>query len=515
MHHPQRPRWQALTIPCSAIALLALTACSTHQDLQATLRPLDEAKLGLSQPAALNEASSMAPWWDAFGDAQLSALIQRALADNPSMQVAQTRWRSVQATELMARGADSPHLQASTEADRQRFTANGVYPPPLAGTTRSIGTLQLEGSWEADLFGKQRAELDAAIGQSRAAQADVQAARLLLSSQVARSYVQLGRLQAQRAVAQRSLAQRDEMLSLIRQRVQAGLDTAVELQQGEGALPDTRNQIEALDEQIGLVRHALAALTGQAPSATHDLQVSINSLKVPSLPGNIPLDLLARRADVTAARWRVEASGHQVDAARALFYPNIDIGSYAGYNSIGLDQLLKPSSWQWGLMPAIHLPLFDGDRRRANLQGKVAEQDAAVASYNQVVLQAVQEVADQLHSAQSITRQQHEQASAQASAEAAYRLAQERYRAGLGTYLVVLGAESNVLNQRRLGVDLQARATDTQLALVRALGGSLNPSTSTSTSTSKNPSSAPPDTLSARQVTPSQINTPAQTGDRS
>mgnify|MGYP002133569934 FL=1 len=150
---------------------------------------------------------------------------------------------------------------------------------------------------------------------------------------------------------------------------------------------------------------------------------------------------------------------------------------YAGYNAIGLDRLLKPGSWQWGLMPAIHLPLFDGDRRLANLQGRVAEEDVAIANYNQTVLQAVQEVADQLGSLQAIARQQAEQRSAQTHTEAAYALATERYRAGLGNYLNVLAAETAVLNQRRQAVDLQARTFDAQFTLVRALGGSLQPAT--------------------------------------
>jgi outer membrane protein TolC len=127
--------------------------------------------------------------------------------------------------------------------------------------------LQATGSWDLDLFGRNRAVLDAAIGVERAASADRDAARVLLSSNVARTYLQLARLVEQREVALRSLAQRDELLGLIRQRVQAGIDTAVELRQGEALLPETRQQLEALDEQIGLARHALAALSVQPPNA--------------------------------------------------------------------------------------------------------------------------------------------------------------------------------------------------------------------------------------------------------
>lgn len=486
---------RAWLLPVTAAALAVLTACSTQQDLQPSLRALDTQRMGV-QPASPAEVSeSLQPWWQAYGDAQLSALIERALADSPTVQVAQARLGRAQASEAFTRGSDRPQVQASAEVDRQHFSRHGMYPPPIAGASLTSGTLQFEGSWELDLFGRQRAELEAAVGHKRAAQADVQAARLLLSSQVARTYLQLGRLQAQREVGVRTLAQREDMLKLIRQRVQAGLDTAVELKQGEGALPEARVQIEVLDEQILLTRHALAVLTGQQPDALDGLQVRIGALQPVPAPARIPMDLLARRADVMAALWRVEAAGHQVDAARALFYPNVDLVSYAGYNAIGLDQLLKPGSLQWGLMPAIHLPLFDGHRRRANLQGKVIEQDAAQASYNQTVLQAVQEAADQIASGQSVQRQRREQQAAQQSAEAAYQLARERYQAGLGSYLVVLSAESAVLAQRRSAVDLQARAVDAQIALVRALGGSLEAAQAAaplaSHSSDKQPAAAP------------------------
>lgn len=455
------------------VAVLTLSACATHGDIQSRTPPVDPQSLGLTAQPPAEVSAEPERWWAGQGDATLRQLIEQALQGNPSMQVAAGRWQRVQAQLMAVEGRDEPTLQASAEVDRQRYTAHGLVPPPIAGSTRTLGTLQLAGNWELDLFGRQRAEIDAAIGQSRAATADLQATRLLLSTQVARTYVQLGRLQGLRAVMARQLAQREEMLSLIRQRVQSGLDTQVELRQGEGALPETRVQLEALDEQVTLTRHALAVLTGQDPRALDSLQVALDQVSLQPVGKEVPIDLLARRADVMAARWRVEASGYEVDAARALFYPNVNVASYAGYNAIGLDRLLKPGSWQWGLMPAIHLPLFDGQQRRANLRGKVAEQDTAVATYNQTVLQAVQDVADQLSSTQSTLRQQQEQQRARQSTEAAYDLALQRYRAGLGSYLVVLNAEAGVLQQRRQTVELQARALDVQLGLYRALGGQL------------------------------------------
>lgn len=483
--------------------LVSLAGCSTGQDIQPRLKALDTQALGVQAAEPAPVVRDLTPWWEAHGDARLSALVQQALAGNPNMQAAAARLQRAAAQERLTRGSDMPQLEASAELSRQRFTENGLVPPPVAGTVRNTGTLQLAGSWELDLFGKQRAEVQASIGQTRASEADAQAARVLLSSQVARSYVALGRLQAQADVLQRTLAQRDDVLKLIRQRVQAGLDTSVELRQGQGALPDARLQIEALNEQIMLTRHALAVLTGQAPNALDTLDVKLDAMQQPALPPAVPMDLLARRADVMAARWRVEVSRYDIQAARALFYPNIDLVGYAGHNAIGLDRLLKPGSWQWGLMPAIHLPLFDGDRRLANLQGRVAEEDVAVANYNQTVLQAVQEAVDQLGSLQAIARQQAEQRSAQGHTEAAYALATERYRAGLGNYLHVLAAETAVLNQRRQAVDLQARAFDTQFSLVRALGGSLQPAATASTApTSPSEAQTPSQTLPQKSGDP-------------
>jgi len=272
-------------------------------------------------------------------------------------------------------------------------------------------------------------------------------------------------------VAQRLLAQRVQVLALVQDRVNAGLDTRVELRQSEGALPEARLQIEILQEQLGQTRSALAALLGQAGTS---LAIAIPAQKTiagMAIATSVPSDLLGRRADVAAARWRVEAALQDVSNARAQFYPNINLVAFAGVSSLGLDRMLGAGSEQWGVGPALRLPIFDGGRLRANLRGRTADLDAAIESYNATVVEAVHDVTDQLASTQAVSRQQQEQRAAQAAAESAYEIAVQRYEAGLGNFLQVLASETAVLNQRRLGVDLAARAIDTQVALVRALGG--------------------------------------------
>ncbi len=465
------PMLTTLVVALASALVLTLSGCASSAGIASDAKALSAGDLGLSASEAVVTEPVGAEWWQGFGDATLSGLVTQALDGSPNLRVAQARIVRAQAAADAVDASHGLQVNGSFDATRQRYTENGLIPRPLAGTIETNGTVQAGASWELDFFGRNRAALDAAIGAQRAAQADAQAARVMLAANVARSYVQLARLVEQRAVAQRALAQRDEMLSLVRQRVQAGLDTNVELRQGEGALPETRAQLVALDEQIMLARHALATLTGQPPKALDGLSPQLAAVQAVPLPANVPADLLGRRADISAARWRVEAATKDVSVARTQFYPNVNLTAFVGFSSLGLDRLFNSGSLQYGAGPAIRLPIFDAGRLRANLRGKSADLDAAMETYNATLLDAVRDVADQIGSSQSIARQQAEQAQAQAAAESAYDLATQRYKAGLGTFLTVLNAEAGVLAQRRAAADLKARALDTQVSLARSLGG--------------------------------------------
>jgi NodT family efflux transporter outer membrane factor (OMF) lipoprotein len=449
--------------------LVLLSGCASPGPSAPPLARLTPATLGL--PAAEAAPVVRAQWWLALNDPALDALVERALAGQPSLQAAAARLGRAQALAQGTAAADGPQLGLSADLTRQRYTEHGLVPPPIAGSQRTSATLQLNASVELDFFGRHRAALAAALGQQRAAQAELAAARVLIAGRVAQGYVGLGRLLGQRQLAEQALAQRQAQLALTRQRVQAGFDTQVELRLAEGAVPEARQQIEALDEQIALARHALAVLSGQAPGALAMLAPVLPAITEPAVPARLGADLLGRRADVVAARWRVEAATQDVALARTDFYPDINLVGFAGLSSLGLDQLLNLGSRNLGLGPALRLPIFDGGRLRAQLQGRQAELDAAIAAYNGALLEALHEVADAGASADSLGRQRTEQAQALAAAEAAYDFARQRYGAGLGSYLTVLQAETGVLAQRRLALDLKARALDSRIALMRALGG--------------------------------------------
>ena len=454
---------------------LIMTGCASTSGIAPVATKIDPKSIGLVDGAVLSEFA--ADWWRAFNDRALVDIVDRALSGNPTLRVAEGRIQRARAAADTARASDGLQVTGDANATRQRFSENSIYPPPLGGSTRTLGTAQINGAWEFDFFGRNRSAIEAAVGAEQAARADVDAARVLLATQVVRQYVQLARLVELRAIATRALEQRTQTLALIRQRVANGLDTNVELRQGEATVPEARRQIEEIDAQIAVARHALAALTVQSPDAYATLAPALVMPAVLTIPESVPADLLGRRADIQAARWRIEAATSDVAAAKAQFYPNISLTAFVGLASIGLSNLVNAGSLQYGIGPALHLPIFDAGRLRANLRGKASDLDAAVATYNGAVIDAVRDVADQLTSVRSLERQQAEERDTLAAAESALDLATQRYRAGLSTYLTVLTVESSVLTERRNTAELRARDIDTRIALIRALGGGYVPTT--------------------------------------
>ena len=225
-----------------------------------------------------------------------------------------------------------------------------------------------------------------------------------------------------------------------------------------------------LNEQITLARRTIAVLCAQAPDAQNALSPRLAGLRIQPVPRTLGADLLGRRPDV-AARWRVESATQGIESAKADFYPDVNLTAFVGLSALGLDNLFKASSRQMGVTPALRLPIFDGKRLRAQLRGKQADLDTAVAQYNGVVLDAVKQAGDAIASVQSLQRQQTLQNESLSKAERAYDFAVQRYQAGLGTQITVLNTETQLITQRRLAVDLQARELDTRIALASALGG--------------------------------------------
>jgi NodT family efflux transporter outer membrane factor (OMF) lipoprotein len=453
-----------------------LAGCVSQEGLftRASLLDANTLKSGraMSGAAIAPDAWPDARWWTRLGDPQLDKLIDEALAGSPAIRVARARVDKAMALVQAANSARSVQIGAAASTSRQLFSENFIYPPPFGGEWWWQNQLTLNFTYEFDFWGKNRAAYESALGNKRAADADAYAAGLLLSTSVARAYVQLQKAYEQRDIAVATLEQREHLLKLARERLAAGLDSRIELKAAEIGIPAARDDIARLDETVELNRNQLAALLGTGPDRGLEISrpagLTVSSV---ALPATLPADLLGRRADIVAQRWRVEAAVQDRKNARAQFYPNIDLTAFLGLQSLGFSRFLKSGSEIVGIGPAISLPIFDGGRLRANLAGKNADYDLAVEQYNQTLIDAVHDVVDQLASLRSIDNQQREIDAGLAYANESRALADERYRTGLANYIPVLGADAQILAQQSLATELKARRLDVSINLVRALGG--------------------------------------------
>jgi NodT family efflux transporter outer membrane factor (OMF) lipoprotein len=458
-------------------AALGLAACAAIPDTGPRPSPKPIAQFQDRQSFDAPQADWPSDrWWDAYGDAQLSALIDEALKGSPTLAQAEARLGSANAQAQVARAATLPTLSGEGQISETEQSRVMGFPPfiqeLLPKGYRDNGRLALDASYDLDLFGKNRAALAAAVSEAAATKADLAEARLTLSAAVAQAYADLGRLAAERDAAAEAVRNRQETARLTAERVAGGLDTRAELKQAEAATPASQAEVEALDEQLLITRHRIAALLGEGP----DRGLAITppaaaTIKAFGLPADLRLHLIGRRPDIVAARLRAEAAGKRIDAARAQFFPDVTLNAYVGQQALGLGQLFDPAAAIGSIGPAITLPIFQGGRLRGQYRGASADYDAAVDAYDATLVQALQDVADASASAQSAQRQLADRRAALAAGEAAYAVAQERYRGGLSSYVAVLSAENAMIDERRAFADAQSRAFSLDIALVRALGG--------------------------------------------
>ena len=232
-----------------------------------------------------------------------------------------------------------------------------------------------------------------------------------------------------------------------------------------------RAQIAQLDGAIALARNQIAALAGKGPDRGLALEAAAPRDTQAGAPATLPLDLLGRRPDLVAARWRAEAAARDVDLAQAQFMPNVNLVAFAGLSSLGLDRLFRTDSGIAGVGPAVRLPVFSAAGLRAGLRGREAEYDLAVEQYNALLIDAVREVADQVQTRRALENEGRELETALGAVRRAYDLALARYRAGLSDLLSVLDAQGALFAEQRAQADLRARALQADVALYRALGG--------------------------------------------
>jgi len=461
-----------------ALALMscALVAGCIHDRDWHAPRPVAASSLATERTLATAQINEDAwpddNWWHAYGDPQLDALMTEALAGSPSLQIAQARLRQAQAVATSASAARFPNTTVDAEATRQRYSANSIYPPPFAGNWYTDGRVALDFSYDLDFWGHNREVLEAARADVRAAEADHAAARLALTVAVARAYFNLSLQFALLDIANASLVQQNTILDLTQQRASRGLENIARVKQSAGSVALTRAGVQYEEAAIRTVRAQLGALVGAGPDRGADLQrPALQAPQKIELPTTLPADLLGRRPDIVAQRWRVESATRGISAAEAAFYPNVNLAAFAGFQAIGLGSLFNGGSAIVGAGPAVSLPIFNRRQLRGALQSQQAQYEYSVAQYNQTLIDAVNEVANVVTSWDGLVKESDEARIAEDAAQSAYSISRERYRAGLDNYLTVLSSENQVFFTQAIRAQLLARELNLTADLVRALGG--------------------------------------------
>jgi outer membrane protein, multidrug efflux system len=411
-------------------------------------------------------------WWKRYQDSTLDQLIALGGANSPSLATAHARYDSARQSVRLAAAESGAHLDASASADRQRLSDNGLFPPQLLGFTwYNQFDLGLQASYTFDWWGKKRDAVEAAMDQAHAAQADRSAAALMLASSIADSYF------GWQSDQNRLLLAREKEIAVALQgkvtsaRVHAELDSADELNSSDLALAAAREQIAALEGSAKLRVVALAALVGRPINELPPLVAK----PLPSFPGMLPdnvrLDLISRRADITASRWRVEAAEKSLASARAEFFPDVTVNALLGLSSLDVGKLLEYGSRVPQVNAAIHLPIFDAGRLKARYGGAAAAIDSAVSSYQDTVISAARDVAIQATTRAQIDAQRMQRAR---QVEAALRMkksAAARVRQGINDSRSELMATESWIEQRDALLQLDSAALSADVALQRALGG--------------------------------------------
>jgi multidrug efflux system outer membrane protein len=449
---------------------LTLAGCAAPARLLAPDLRDDVPLAGLQAPARAGWPA--AQWWRQYHDPQLDDLMDRATGQSPDLVLAQSRVNQAEQSARLAAAQLGLSVNGSAQVARQRLSDHGLIPSQFLGFSwYNQADLGAQLKYDFDWWGKKRATLEAALDQAHAAEAQRSAAALALQYAVADTYFGWQADQARLQLADQALPTQRQFSRIADLRVKQGVDLPDEAQKARAQLAAVQEMRVALEGSAKIRRVSLASLLGVSPEQLPDLQPRPLPRVDEGIPANAALDLIARRPDIAASRWQVEAALRQTDAARAEFFPDFSISAMAGLSSIDLGKLFTAGSRTFSLTPALHLPIFNGGALKANYGVSKAQLDAAIAQYDSTVLAAAREVATQALGAQQIAARRVIQRTRVDAQQQLLANAQARATQGVRDARESLVAKAQWLQQRDTAVQLQAQAVATDLALVKALGG--------------------------------------------
>lgn len=458
----------------AAVLALSLSACTLGPDYQRPELPVAaEFKQAEGwKPASPADVLARGEWWRLYGDAELDALVGRLNVDNQNLAAAEAQFRQARALVRGARSQLFPILSGSAGVTR---SAQGSGSSDTSGGSFGSGVSEsyeagLSASWEADIWGRLRRNLEANRASMQASAADLAAVRLSLQAELVQTYLQLRVIDEHQRLLDQTVAAYARSLRLTENQYRAGIVPKSDVTQAQTQLKSTQAQAIDLRWQRAQMEHAIAVLIGVAPS---ELDIAVRE-DIPALPGvplAVPSQLLERRPDIAAAERQVMAANANIGVAEAAWYPDLTLSASGGYRNSSFSDLFSVPNRFWSLGPQLALTLLDFGSRRAELERAEASYDQTVATYRQTVLDSFREVEDYLVQLRVLEEEAVVQREALEAAQESLRLIENQYRAGTVDFLSVATVQTTALNNERTNLTLLGDRLTASVLLIAALGG--------------------------------------------
>jgi len=463
----------ALLAGCSLVCTLGCTVGPRYKRPTAQVPDTWKGE-GPWQAAAPKDAIPKGAWWKIFHDAELDRLEQELLQANQSLDAARDRLLQARAQARIASSAYFPVLSTDPSGQRMRFSGNrpleGAKPANVVPDTESVFAVPFSVSYELDLFGRVRRNLEAANASLQGSAADLENVRLVLTAELAADYFNLRESDREAGVVRQSVEIQQRGLDLVNHRHEGGVANGLEVAQQAALLDSTATQLQLVLQQRAQYEHAIAVVTGKSASVFSVAEAPFDATP-PAIPTGVPSEILERRPDVATSERQMAFENAQVGIAMTAFYPHITLSGSGGWESRDIATLVSAPSAMWSLGGDLLQPIFNGGRNRANLASSRAAYDESVANYRESVLVAFQQVEDGLSGLALLDQAMKTQLAAVADSRRALALANDRYVGGVTTYLDVITAQSTLLSNERLATQLLGQQMTTSVYLVKALGG--------------------------------------------
>ena len=471
-------RWQAPWLVLLALAMLELTGCVVGPKYHPPVvqAPSAYKEVGDWKPAQPNDQSLGGSWWTIFQDPQLDALELQVNASNQNLKAAEAQFQQARAVLRYYRADYYPTVTAGPSATRTRISANSPTSSILRGATYNDFVLPFDFSYQADVWGRVRSNVESYREQAQASAADLATINLSMHADLALDYFQARSLDAEEQLLNSTVTEYEQALDLNENRFQGGIASEVEVEQAKTQLQTSR--AAAID--VGVLRaqyeHAVAILIGKPP-AEFSLPPLPLTAPPPHIPISVPSELLERRPDIAASERRVASANAQIGVAKSAYYPLINLGASGGFESSAITTLINGPSGLWSFGLSAVGTVFDVGRRRSLNDQARAAYDYQVAAYRENVLTGFQQVEDNLAAVRILETEAKVQDEAVVAAQKSLDLSVTRYKGGVTSYLEVITAQSAALADEVTAVNILGRRMANTVLLIQALGGGWDRST--------------------------------------